>query len=313
MAHKDPGDARENDRQRMVDAQLRGRDITDAAVLEAMASVPRHAFVPEADQRRAYDDMPLPIGFDQTISQPYIVAFMTEQLQPRPSDRVLEIGTGSGYQAAIASPIRTDDDRKTDAKRKPAEFLAFAEVRPGLKALDIASGGGATASLLTAAVGPKGEVWAQNAKPNPKLQERVGGSTLPNLHAVVADFNDPVPKGTPPLDLITINMSYHDIANTPTDRAAMNKRLYEALKPGGLLVVIDNAAKKGAGLTATKTLHRIDEDRVKREVIAAGFELVEESALLANPADPHTAGVFNDSIRGRTDQFLLKFRRPAAS
>ena len=159
---------------------------------------------------------------------------------------------GSGYQAAIASPIRTDDDRKTDAKRKPAEFLAFAEVRPGMKALDVASGGGSTASLLTAAVGPKGEVWAQNAKPNPKLQERVGGSTLPNLHAVVADYNDPVPKGTPPLDLITINMSYHDIANTPTDRAAMNKRLYEALKPGGLLVIIDNAAKKGAGLTAPR-------------------------------------------------------------
>lgn len=214
---------------------------------------------------------------------------------------------GSGYQAAIASPIRTDDDRKTDAKRKPAEFLAFAEVRPGMKALDIASGGGSTASLLTAAVGPKGEVWAQNAKPNPKLQERVGGSTLPNLHAVVADFNDPVPKGTPPLDLITINMSYHDIANTPTDRAAMNKRLYEALKPGGLLVIVDNAAKKGAGLTATKTLHRIDEDTVVQEITKAGFKLDARSDYLHVASDPREQPFFK--METPDDKFALRFKK----
>lgn len=213
----------------------------------------------------------------------------------------------SGYQAAIASPIRTDDDRKTDAKRKPAEFLAFAGVRPGMKALDIASGGGSTASLLTAAVGPKGEVWAQNPKPNPKLQERVGGSTLPNLHAVVADFNDPVPKGTPPLDLITINMSYHDIANTPTDRAAMNKRLYEALKPGGLLVIIDNAAKKGAGLTATKTLHRIDEDTVVQEVTRAGFKLDTRSDYLHVASDPREQPFFK--MDAPDDKFALRFKK----
>ena len=214
---------------------------------------------------------------------------------------------GSGYQAAIASPIRTDDDRKTDAKRKPAEFLAFAEVRPGMKALDVASGGGSTASLLTAAVGPKGEVWAQNPKPNPKLQERVGGSTLPNLHAVVADFNDPIPKGTPPLDLITINMSYHDIANTPTDRAAMNKRLYEALKPGGLLVIVDNAAKKGAGLTATKTLHRIDEDTVVQEVTKAGFKLDARSDYLHVAADPREQPFFK--MDTPDDKFALRFKK----
>ena len=214
---------------------------------------------------------------------------------------------GSGYQAAIASPIRTDDDRKTDAKRKPAEFLAFAEVRPGMKAFDIASGGGSTASLLTAAVGPKGEVWAQNPKPNPKLQERVGGSTLPNLHAVVADFNDPIPKGTPPLDLITINMSYHDIANTPTDRATMNKRLYEALKPGGLLVIIDNAAKKGAGLTATKTLHRIDEDTVVQEVTRAGFKLDTRSDYLHVASDPREQPFFK--MDTPDDKFALRFKK----
>jgi predicted methyltransferase len=214
---------------------------------------------------------------------------------------------GAGYQAAIASPIRTIEDRKADAKRKPAEFLAFAQVKPGMKALDVSSGGGATAALLTAAVGSKGEVWAQNAKPNGKLQERVGGATLPNLHAVVADFNDPVPKGTPALDLITINMSYHDIANTPADRAAMNKRLYEALKPGGMLVIIDNAAKKGSGLSATKTLHRIDEDTVVEEVKKAGFKLDARSDYLHVASDPREQPFFK--MDAPDDKFALRFKK----
>jgi predicted methyltransferase len=213
----------------------------------------------------------------------------------------------AGYQSAVASPIRSAEDRKEDAKRKPAEFLAFAQVRPGMKAFDIASGGGNTAALLTAAVGSKGEVWAQNAKPNPKLQERVGTSTLPNLHAVVADFNDPVPKGTPPLDLITINMSYHDIANTPADRAAMNKRLYEALKPGGTLVIIDNAAKKGSGLSATKTLHRIDEDTVVDEVTKAGFKLDARSDYLHVASDPREQPFFK--MDKPDDKFALRFKK----
>jgi len=214
---------------------------------------------------------------------------------------------GGSYQAAIASPIRTDDDRKADAKRKPAEFLAFAGVKPGMKALDVAAGGGATAALLTAAVGQKGEVWAQNAKPNPKLQERVGNATLPNLHAIVADFNDPVPKGTPPLDLVTINMSYHDIANTPADRAAMNKRLYEALKPGGVLVIVDNAARKGAGLSATKTLHRIDEETVVEEVTRAGFKLDARSDYLHVASDPREQPFFK--MDAPDDKFALRFKK----
>jgi predicted methyltransferase len=224
-----------------------------------------------------------------------------------PAQAAEQPAAASSYQAAIASPIRTADDQKTDAKRKPAEFLAFAEVRPGMKAYDVASGGGATAALLTAAVGPKGEVWAQNAKPNPKLQERVGSATLPNLHAVVADFADPVPKGTPPLDLITVNMSYHDIANTPTDRAAMNKRMYDALKPGGMLVVIDNAAKKGSGLSATKTLHRIDEETVVEEVTKAGFKLDARSDYLRVPSDPREQPFFK--MDTPDDKFALRFKK----
>jgi predicted methyltransferase len=208
------------------------------------------------------------------------------------------------YQAAIASPARTDDDRKSDAKRKPAEFLAFAQVRPGMKVFDVSAGGGTTAALLAAAVGKNGEVWAQTGKPSPKLDARL--ASMPNLHATVAPFDDPVPKGTPPLDLVTINMSYHDIVNTPTDRAAMNRRLYDALKPGGKLVIIDNAAKAGSGLSATKTLHRIDEAAVTAEVTKAGFAVDGSSDYLRAPLDPREQPFFE--MKGQPDdKFALRF------
>ena len=93
------------ERQRMVDQQLRARDIRDARVLDAMLTVPRHLFVPEGKRGDAYYDAPVPIGYGQTISQPYIVAFMTQALQVQPGDRVLEIGTGCGYQAAVLATL----------------------------------------------------------------------------------------------------------------------------------------------------------------------------------------------------------------
>jgi protein-L-isoaspartate(D-aspartate) O-methyltransferase len=92
-------------RLRMIDTQLRGRDIRNPAVLEAMQRVPRHEFVPEPLRHRAYEDGPLPIGDGQTISQPYIVAYMTQAIEPAKTDRVLEIGTGSGYQAAVLAEL----------------------------------------------------------------------------------------------------------------------------------------------------------------------------------------------------------------
>jgi protein-L-isoaspartate(D-aspartate) O-methyltransferase len=95
-------------RTRMIDSQLRARGISDPRVLEAMGKVPRHLFVPEAYRSRAYDDGPLPIGHDQTISQPYIVGYMSEALELQPAHRVLEIGTGSGYQAAILGELAAD-------------------------------------------------------------------------------------------------------------------------------------------------------------------------------------------------------------
>lgn len=222
--------------------------------------------------------------------------------------QIIAQDVGQGSQAAIASPLRSDDDRKADDKRKPAEFLSFAQVRPGMKALDISSGGGATAALLAAAVGPKGEVWAQNGKPNAKLDQRLGQPGLSNVHALVAGFDNPVPPGAPALDLVTVNMSYHDIVNNGADRAAMNKRLYAALKPGGKLVIIDNAAKKGSGLAATKTLHRIDEDSVVEELTRAGFKLDARGDYLRAPSDPREQPFFE--MKGAPDdKFALRFTK----
>jgi predicted methyltransferase len=213
----------------------------------------------------------------------------------------------AAYQAAINSPARADD-RKGDDKRKPAEFLAFAKVRPGMKVLDLQSAAGATATLLAAAVGPSGEVFAHNYKPSPKLDARLAASPMPNLHQVVAPFENPVPAGTPPLDLVTINMNYHDLVNEPVDRAAMNKRVYEALKPGGYYVVIDNAAKAGSGLADTKTLHRIDEAAVIAEVTQAGFKLDGKGDYLRVPSDPRDQPFFK--MEGKPDdKFALRFVR----
>ena len=217
-----------------------------------------------------------------------------------------DIAVNPHHKAAIFHPARTDDDRKGDARRKPAEFLAFAKVTPGMKVLDVSAGGGATSTLMAAAVGPGGAVWAHNAKASPKLDARLASSPVANVHPVTAPFDNPVPAGAAPLDLITINMNYHDIVNTPTDRAVMNQRLYEALKPGGALVIIDNAAKEGSGLTATTTLHRIEEAAVVAELTKAGFALEAKSDYLHVGTDPREQPFFK--MEGKPDdKFALRF------
>jgi predicted methyltransferase len=211
----------------------------------------------------------------------------------------------ASFKSIIENKVRAGDQHD-DQKRKPAKFLAFAQVRPGMKALDVAAGGGWTSELLALAVGPTGEVWAQTGRESPKLKERLAANPQPNLHPVVAPFDKPVPAGAAPLDLITINMSYHDIVNTPTDRAAMNKALFDALKPGGHLVVIDNSAKDGSGLAATKELHRIDEAALIDEITKAGFVVEAKGDYLRVPADPRDTAFFN--MGGKPDdKFAVRF------
>jgi predicted methyltransferase len=212
------------------------------------------------------------------------------------------------YKQVVASPIRTDEDRDADARRKPLEFLQFTNVRPGMRVLDIAAGGGYTTQLLALAVGSTGTVWAQGTKSRSALEERLASHPQANIVPVIRPFEDPIPEGLSRLDMITIIMNYHDIAYMPVDRAKMNLRLFNALKPGGHLIVLDHSAKAGSGISAAKSLHRIDEKVVLDEFRQAGFKLEQEGDFLKNPDDPRDQAFFDMKIQ--TDKFALRFVKP---
>ena len=211
-------------------------------------------------------------------------------------------------QAAIASPIRTDQDRRMDASRNPAQFLPFTGVAPGMIVLDVSAGAGYTSQLLALSVGPQGKVYAQRPQPGDALTKRLADHPQPNFVPVYRPFEDPVPPDAPRLDLVTIVNNYHDIAYLPVDRAKMNQRLYAALKPGGRLVVVDHAAKPGTGTTVARTLHRIDQAVVVAELTQAGFVLDGEGQFLRNASDTREASSGDGQVM--TDKFVLRFVRP---
>jgi predicted methyltransferase len=217
--------------------------------------------------------------------------------------------------AAVADASRPADDVKRDADRKPAEMLAFTGVKPGDKVADLIPGGGYFTRLFVLAVGPKGQVYAfmptEFAKFSKTPLPANGSHPGPTTTFLTAPMND---FATPEkLDVVWTSQNYHDLHDgfaAPTDLAVVNKKVFDALKPGGVYVVLDHAAADGSGLSATDSLHRIDAAQVKKEVEAAGFKFEGESNVLRNPADPRTANVFDASIRGHTDQFVYKFRKP---
>lgn len=218
------------------------------------------------------------------------------------------VGETPNYRAIVASPDRTEADRDEDARRKPAQLLEFADVRRGMKVLEIGAGAGYTAELLARSVGPNGVVYAQNAKPQVLFEKRMKSPVMKNVVSVIRPFDDPVPSQVGNLDLVTLVLFYHDISYMPVDRAKMNRRFYDALKPGGHLILIDHAAKAGADISVGKKLHRIDKAIVRREVETAGFRLEAESDFLRNPDDPRTAPFFR--MDQPTDRFALKFVKP---
>lgn len=211
------------------------------------------------------------------------------------------------YRALIADPVRTERDRGMDARRRPVELLQFAQVRPGMQVLDVVAGGGYTSQLLALAVAPNGKVWAQAARPNATLTERLA-KQQPTLALVQRPIDDPVPPGAPPLDLVTLVLNYHDISYLPLDRDAMNRRIFAALKPGGRYVVIDHSALPGTGITAGKTLHRIEEAFVVAEVKRAGFVLDAEGTFMRNAEDTREGSSSNP--KPLSDKFVLRFVKP---
>jgi predicted methyltransferase len=212
------------------------------------------------------------------------------------------------YAAVIASPVRTDQDRRMDGARNPAAFLPFTGVAPGMRVLDVSTGGGYTSQLLALAVGPEGRLFAQSPNPGATVKQRLSDRPQANFVLVARPFEDPVPPEAPPLDLVTLVLNYHDISYLPVDRAKMNQRLFAALKPGGRLVIVDHAARAGTGIADGKSLHRIDEAFVREEVMRAGFVLDAEGAFLRNPADQRDKSS-GDSPVG-TDKFALRFVKP---
>ena len=212
------------------------------------------------------------------------------------------------YTQAIVNPFRTNEDWQADPARHPMAFLEFAAVRPGMTVLDVAAGGGYTTQLLALVVGSHGTVWAQADRLRSGFLKRMDAHPQANVIAAELPYENPVPPGVKDLDLVTIVMSYHDIAFMPVDRAIMDRNLFDALKTGGHLVVIDHAAKSGSGTTAAKSLHRIDEKVVLEEFQSAGFKLEAESADLHNPDDSRELPFFKMHIP--TDKFALRFVKP---
>jgi predicted methyltransferase len=223
----------------------------------------------------------------------------------------------TSWNAILADTGRPEADKARDPDRKPAEMLAFAKVRPGETIVDFLPGKGYFTRLFSLAVGPRGAVYAVTPQ---VLLDRAKGRPLPppvsgepgrdNVHESVADSQSfGLPKKA---SLVWTSQNYHDVhiwlgaAGT----AALNKEVFDALKPGGRYVILDHAGASGLDDAGMAKMHRIDEALVKSEVIKAGFVLDGESDALRNPADPHSANVFDPSIRGRTDQFILRFRKP---
>ena len=221
--------------------------------------------------------------------------------------------------AAVADANRPQADRDLDMYRKPAEMLAFAEAKPGERIGELIPGAGYMTRLFSKAVGPAGRVYgiwpteyekddAEDVGPYRRL---AGSAPFRN----VVMLEQPAAKLSAPekVDLVFTAQNYHDYPDKfmgPADLAALNRQVFDALKPGGAYLVIDHVADAGSGLRDTDTLHRIDPATVKAQVVKAGFRYVGESPVLRNPADTHKLNVFKKEIQGRTDQFVYLFRKP---
>jgi len=218
------------------------------------------------------------------------------------------------YAAIVAAPDRTDADRQADQRRQPAKMLAFTGVQAGMKVLDMEASAGYSTELLARAVGPSGTVYAQDSAAvierfvKDKFDIRAQKPVMKNVVHVVRNFDDPIPPDVSNLDLITFFFAYHDITYMEVDRAAMNKKMFDGLKPGGFLIIADHSAKPGDGVNVAKTLHRIEESTLRQEIEAAGFKLVAEADFLRHPEDPRDQKVFQPTVPN--DEFVLKYQKP---
>lgn len=239
---------------------------------------------------------------------------------PPPPPPPVETGAAlpAWLNAALSDPARPAADMARDANRLPGETLLFAGVKPGMKVADLIPGGGYFTRIFSKAVGPRGRVYAYVPDELSKLAKRE-----PAVTAVARDpaygnvrvLLSTLPAFTTPekLDVVFTAQNYHDMHADfmgPVDVAAVNRQIYNALKPGGVYIVIDHRAQSGSGMNAVNSLHRIDPAIVRREIEAAGFVFDGQADFLRDPKDKLTVSVFDKSIRGQTDQFVYRFRKP---
>jgi predicted methyltransferase len=222
-------------------------------------------------------------------------------------------GAAPDYAALMAAPDRSDADRQADKRRDPVPFLKLAGLRTGMKVLDMGAGGGYSTELDARAVGPTGVVYGQNppdfsGRGKATFDARLASPAMKNGVSLLRPFDDPVPADVHDLDAITFLFFYHDTTYMAVDRAEMDRKLFAALKPGGVLVIADHAAQEGADITVGKTLHRIDKSVVLREVEAAGFKLIAEGDFWRQPEDPRDFSSLKPT--GPVDAFVLKFQKP---
>lgn len=228
----------------------------------------------------------------------------------------------SVVQKAVSDPARPAADRDIDARRKVGQIMMFAEVKPGQKVLELLPGSGYFTRVFSAIVGSSGHVYTVwpypgSTKPAPSKGYTAFSAVAAEPHyANISLLQQPAAElsAPEPVDLVFTSQNYHDYLNPsmgPVDMVKFDREVFATLKPGGLFVVIDHAAPAGSGATDTNTLHRVDPALVKKQVEEAGFVFDGQSEALHNPKDPHDIKVFDPSIRGHTDQFIYRFRKPA--
>jgi len=218
----------------------------------------------------------------------------------------------ANLKRAVASNARPAEQRARDADRKPAETLALAEIAEGERVVELAAFGHYWTNMLVEAVGSSGQVVMVDMP----WTDRFGGEAARAFDAAHANatytqahYNQmELPQN---VDAVLMVQFYHDLTRDNVDTADMNRRILAALKPGGIYLVVDHNAEAGSGWRDASTLHRIDPAAIKSEVTAAGFELVQDSPLLANPADDRKQSMRAEGLRGKTDQAVLVFRKPA--
>ena len=214
---------------------------------------------------------------------------------------------------AVADTTRPKADTDRDTLRLPAETIAFAGVKPGMKVAEFFSGGGYFTRPLSDVVGPKGHIYGiENAKwddgSDAKVAAAVKDHNVSMQLVKLGEFSLPEK-----VDVAWITQNYHDLHIAKfgrVDMAAFNRHVYESLKPGGIYFILDHQANPGTGEAQIAALHRIQKAQVIREVEAAGFRLAAQGNALHRTTDDHTKSVFDKSVQGRTDQFMLRFVKP---